>query len=109
MRDVIVEELERFIGAEGLWRADELQLMVERLRAEPDDVCHRLAASLAAVQRMVEDGRLATRLVADIEGVVYPRLWKVMEAVWDELPTSELSNRATVLDQRLAPLVGPPR
>lgn len=107
MRLAIVDELERFIGAQSLWHHDELGLMIDRLRAENDDVCHRLAANLAAVRRTIEQGGLATRLVADIEGVVYPRLWKLMEAVWDDLPASELATRVTVLDHRLAPLVGP--
>ncbi|MDP9419220.1 MAG: hypothetical protein M3P53_03570 [Actinomycetota bacterium] len=106
MRRAIVEELEHFLGAEALWQPDELQVMVEHLRAEPDVICHRLAANLAAVLRRIHAGPLPPRLVADIEGVVYPRLWKVMEAVWDELPASEVSTRATVLQRRLAPLVG---
>ncbi|MFP5319190.1 MAG: hypothetical protein ACLGI2_12985 [Acidimicrobiia bacterium] len=105
MRHAVVEELERFIGDQALWRPDELQTMVARLRTEPDEISHRLAATLEAVLDRLRAGPLPTRLVADIEGVVYPRLWKVMEAVWDELPASELCNRATVLDRRLAPLV----
>lgn len=109
MRQAIAEELEQFIAAESLWHDDELTLMIEHLRAEPDDICHRLAVNLAAVRRATGGGRLPTRLVADIEGVVYPRLWKMLEAVWDELPVSELVNRATVLDRRLSPLVAAPR
>ena len=109
MRQAIVEELERFIGAQSLWQRNELGHMIDRLRAEPDDICHRLAENLAAVQRTIEAGAPPTRLVADVEGVIYPRLWKLMEAVWDALPDSELSTRATVLDQRLAPLLHPAR
>ena len=109
MRQAIVEELERFIGAHSLWHRNELGQMIERLRAEPDGVCHRLADNLAAVQRTIDAGTPTTRLVADVEGVMYPRLWKLMEAVWDALPDSELSTRATVLHQRLAPLLDSPR
>jgi len=45
------------------------------------------------------------RLTADIEGVLYPRLWKLMEAVWDGLPDAELCTRVVGLDDRLAPLL----
>lgn len=109
MRQAIVDELEQFIGGEGLWETEQLQTMVEHLRGEPDDLCHRLAANLAAVHQRIQDGPVPSRLVADIEGVVYPRLWKLMEAVWDELPAGELANRAAVLDRRLGPLVDAPR
>jgi len=51
-------------------------------------------------------GPLSKGLVADIEGVVYPRLWKLIEAVWDGLPDAELRTRVSGLDDRLAALLG---
>lgn len=107
MRSEVVDELERFIGSEGLWSDDGLAAMVARLEseAESDIVCRGLAANLTAVQRRQRSGPVPIRLVADIEGVLYPRLWKVMEAVWDGLPTAEVSIRLHALDERLAPLL----
>lgn len=101
----MVDELERFIAAEGLWRADLLRAMVERLDGEPDTLCRNLAADLSSVLARSLRGPLPLRLAADIEAVVYPRLWKLMEAVRDGLPEAEQRIRLEVLGGRLAPLV----
>ena len=104
---MVVEELEAFIAGEGLWRDDELAAMVGRLAAESDEASRTLATDLGAVLARSRAGPLPRSLVADIEGVVYPRLWKLMEAVWDGLPAAELRTRVTGLDERLAPLLDP--
>ncbi|MDP9452234.1 MAG: hypothetical protein M3P97_02325 [Actinomycetota bacterium] len=105
MRREVVAELEAFIGGESLWDAEALGAMVARLEAEPDSVSPVLAADLGAVLERVRRGPVPVRLAADVEGVVYPRLWKVMEGVWDDLPEAELRTRARVLDARLSPLL----
>lgn len=105
MRAAVVEELEAFIAAEDLWHEDELAAMVTRLAAEADGPSRTLAANLEAVLQRCRAGPVPNHLVADIEGVVYPRLWKVMEAVWDGLPDAELRTRVAGLDDRLAPLL----
>jgi hypothetical protein len=109
VRPEVVDQLETFISEEGLWSQERLQAMVERLEAEADAVCHRLAADLSAVLRRSRSRPVPTSLVADIEGVLYPRLWKLMEAVWDGLPEAELYTRLQGLDRRLAPLLVDPR
>ncbi|MDP8987314.1 MAG: hypothetical protein M3N25_07810 [Actinomycetota bacterium] len=101
----VVDELERFIAAEGLWRPDDLSALVERLDGEPDELSRELAADLASVLTRTLRGPVPVRLAADIEAVVYPRLWKVMEAVRDGLPEAEQRTRLAVLGGRLAPLV----
>lgn len=106
MRAEVVDELEAFIGEEGLWRQDRLQAMVDRLGGEPDDVSRRLGADLAAVLARSRAGAVPSSLVAEIEGVLYPRLWKVMEAARDHLPDAELRTRLRALDRRLTPLLG---
>lgn len=106
MRAGVVEELEAFIADEDLWCDDALAAMVGRLAAEPDEASLTLAANLGAVLARSRAGPMSQALVADIEGIVYPRLWKVMEAVWDELPDAELRTRLVGLDDRLAPLLG---
>jgi hypothetical protein len=40
-----------------------------------------------------------------VEAVVYPRLWKVLEAVRAELPEGEQRTRVHVLNRRLARLL----
>ncbi len=45
------------------------------------------------------------RLRRDVEGVLYPRLWKVVEALRDGLPPGEQLNRVRALDQRLHELL----
>lgn len=79
--------------------------MVARLAAEPDGASRTLAENLAAVLERSQSGPMTKRLTADIEGVLYPRLWKLMEAVWDGLPDSELRTRLARLGDRLAPLL----
>jgi len=102
----VAEELETFIADGDLWRDDRLAAMVERLTAEPDEAWRTLAVDLGAVLAHSRMGPLSKGLVADIEGVVYPRLWKLMEAVWDGLPDAELRTRVSGLDDRLAALLG---
>lgn len=108
MRVEVVDELEAFIGDEGLWRNDQLELMVDRLRGEPDEVSRQLGAGLAAVLARSRAGGVSTSLVADIEGVLYPRLWKLLEAARSSLPEAELHTRLRALDRRLSPLLVSP-
>lgn len=105
VRADVAEDLETFIAGEGLWQADELDAMVTRLACEGDAASRTLAADLGAVLARTRAAPVPRRLAADIEGVVYPRLWKVMEAVWDDLPDSELRTRVAGLNVRLAPLL----
>ncbi len=106
MRAAVVEKLEAFIADEDLWHEDALAAMVGCLAAEADGAWRALAANLAAVLARCQASPLSRSLMADIEGVVYPRVWKLMEAVWDELPDAELRTRVAGLDDRLAPLLG---
>jgi hypothetical protein len=101
----VADELERFIAAEGLWRSDDLRTIVERLDGQPDDLCRDLAADLSSVLARTLRGPVSVRLAADIEAVVYPRLWKLMEAVRDGLPEAEQRIRLEVLGGHLARLV----
>ena len=108
MRAEVCEDLEEFIRRGWLWSPEELQGIVDRLDAEAgehgDEVCGQLARFLSSVRMRVELGPVPPRLAADIEGIVYPRLWKLMEAVWDDLPESELRTRMEVMKRRLSRL-----
>ncbi len=108
MRAEVVDELEGFIASDDLWRPAQLEAMVGCLEVEDDPVARRLAANLGKVLRRIQCQPVPDRLAADIEGVIYPRLWKLMEAVWDDLPESELHIRVEALVHRLAPLLAEP-
>ncbi|MEY2475140.1 MAG: hypothetical protein QOG87_455 [Actinomycetota bacterium] len=106
MRVQIVEELEEFIRAGQMWDKDELGTLIRHLEEESDatedPVPRLLSRPLTSLLWRMKIGELDPRFANDVEGIVYPRLWKVMEAVWDGLPDGELRTRIEVLNRRLA-------
>ncbi len=108
MRAAAMEDLEAFIGRGQLWDPIELAALVERLEAAggetADPTLHQIARFLHAVLVRQQIGPVSPGLAADIEGIVYPRLFKVMEAVWDDLPAGELRIRIEVMNRRLSRL-----
>lgn len=108
MRVEVCDDLEDFIRQGRLWSPEELQILVDRLDAEAadhgDPLSGQLARFLSSVRMRVELGPVPPRLAADIEGIIYPRLWKLMEAVWDGLPEGEVRTRLEVMKRRLARL-----
>ena len=102
----IVEELEEFIRAGNLWDKDELGALIARLEEESetagDPVPQLLSRPLSSLLWRMRIGELDPRFANDVEGIIYPRLWKVMEAVWDGMPDTELRTRIEVLNRRLA-------
>lgn len=106
MRLTLADELEDFVRRGELWDPDELAALVaalERESAETDDpipaMLARPFASLLVRRRM---GALPPRMAHDIEGIIYPRVWKVLEAVRDGVPDGELRARVEVLNRRLS-------
>ena len=106
MRVEIVDELEDFIRRGGLWDPAELRGLIGLLETESDDqddpILRMLTKPLVSLLTRMEMGEVPSRFANDIEGILYPRLWKVMEAVRDELPDSELRTRVEVLNRRLS-------
>jgi hypothetical protein len=106
VRVEIVEELEEFIRAGQMWDKDELGALIALLEKESDTtddpVPRLLSRPLSSLLWRMKIGDLDPRFANDVEGIVYPRLWKVMEAVWDGMPDSELRTRIEVLNRRLA-------
>ena len=102
----IVDELEDFIRRGGLWDPDELRGLISLLDteadAQDDPLLRMLAKPLTSLLTRMEMGEVPSRFANDIEGILYPRLWKVMEAVRDGLPDGELRTRVEVLNRRLA-------
>ncbi len=102
----LIDELEEFVRRGQLWDPTELGALIGRLEREATDTDDPIPAMLARPfnsllvrQRM---GELPPRMAHDIEGIVYPRLWKVMEAVRAGMPDGELRTRVEVMNRRLA-------
>jgi hypothetical protein len=106
VRGQLVEDLEEFIRAGRLWNEDDLGGLIARLEHESeatgDPLPQMLSRPLSSLLWRLKLGAIDTRFANDVEGIVYPRLWKVMEAVWDGLPDGELRTRIEVLNRRLA-------
>ncbi len=106
MRLELADELEEFVRRGELWDADVLETLVAALEREAETTSDPIPAMLAQPfsslllrQRM---GDLPPRMAHDIEGIIYPRLWKVMEGVRAGVPDGELRTRVEVLNRRLA-------
>lgn len=106
MRPEIVDELEEFVRRGKLWSADELTALIDVLEHEAtacgDAIAGLLCTPLKALLVRLRMGAVPPATAADVEAVVYPRLWKVMEAARDDLPDAELRTRIEVLNRRLS-------
>lgn len=106
MRPEIVDELEEFVRRGKLWNADELTALIDVLEHEAatcgDAIAGLLCTPLKALLVRLRMGAVPPGTAADVEAVVYPRLWKVMEAARDDLPDAELRTRIEVLNRRLS-------
>jgi hypothetical protein len=106
MRSEVVDELEEFVRRGGVWDADELDSLIRRLELEAeshsDPIPHLLAQPLRALLVRLSMGEVPARMANDVEGILYPRIWKVMEAARDGLPDGELRTRIEVLNRRLS-------
>jgi hypothetical protein len=106
VRPALVDDLEEFIREGWLWDPPNLERVIERLEDESrdtdDPVPQMLAHPLRAILLRLGMGELPKRLANDLEGIVYPRVWKVMEAARDGLPDGELRTRIEVLNRRLS-------
>jgi hypothetical protein len=106
VRPSLIDRLEDFIRAGSLWDAAALEHLVADLEHEAtatgDSVPQMLAHPLRAILLRMQMGPVPQRLANDLEGIVYPRLWKVMEAARDGLPDTELRTRIEVLNRRLS-------
>ncbi|HEX2039990.1 MAG TPA: hypothetical protein VHF47_09710 [Acidimicrobiales bacterium] len=106
MRAPLVDELEEFVRRGGLWDRGELDGLVTRLERESDEtgdpIPRLLAHPLRALLVRLGMGEVPRRMANDVEGILYPRIWKVMEAARDGLPDGELRTRIEVLNRRLS-------
>jgi hypothetical protein len=106
MRLALVDELEEFVRRGALWDAPQLAALIATLSSDAADngdvVAGLLTQPLRSVGLRSQRGEVSKRVAADVEGIVYPRLWKIMEAVRDEMPEGELRIRIEVFNRRLA-------
>jgi len=108
MRAEVADQLEAFVEAGGLWDDEAVRTLVADLAAESeatdDPLPGRLGRFLEAVRLRQQVSDVPAPFRAEIEAIVYPRVWKVIEAVRDGLPDAELRTRLEVMNRRLARL-----
>ena len=108
MRVEVADQLEAFVESGALWDDAAVGEMVAWLAAESETAGDPLPARLG---RFLDAVRLRQRVAevpapkrAEIEAIVYPRVWKVIEAIRASLPDAELRTRLEVMNRRLARL-----
>jgi hypothetical protein len=108
VRVEVADDLEGFVEAGSLWDPPALAAFVARLgaiaEADDDVLVGRLGRFLEAVRLRQQVGEVTPSMRAEIEAVVYPRVWKVIEAVRADMPEGELRTRLEVMNRRLARL-----
>ena len=101
MEPDVVAFLEQLFETGFAWdeaELDDLSSRLERLGASP---VAGLAHGFTEVRRRLGAGDVPEPLRREVEAVIYPKLWKVLEAVRGGLPEGEQRNRVTVLNTRL--------
>ena len=101
----VVAFLEQLFESGFTWDEAELADLSGRLEALDGSPVAELAHGFAAVRLRLQMGDIAEPLRREIEAVIYPRLWKVLEAVRAGLPEGEQRARVHVLNRRLARLL----
>jgi hypothetical protein len=101
----VVAFLEQLLDTGFTWDEAELADLSDRLAALGRSPVAELAHGFAGVGLRLGRGELPERLRPEVEAVIYPRLWKVLEAVRAGLPEGEQRARVQVLNRRLARLL----
>lgn len=108
MRLQMVDELEEFLRQGDFWDDDDMGGLLGRLEDESaatgDAVALALARALRSLVLRKQSGEVSRRLAHEVEGVLVPRLWKVMEAARRGLPDAELRTRVDGINRGLARL-----
>jgi hypothetical protein len=101
----VVEVLEQLFERDFEWDAAALADLADRLVGLGASPVAELALGFTAVRRRLDEGEVPEPLRREVEAVIYPRLWKVLEAVKAGLPVGEQRSRVQVLNRRLARLL----
>lgn len=102
MRADVVDQLDAFMANGNIWDPTELGALVEQLATDPDPITALLARPLGSLLIRLQMDGLAARTAVDVEAIIWPRLWKVVEGAKSGLPDTELRIRIEVLNRRLA-------
>ena len=105
MAQEVVAFLEELFDTGFIWDDAELRTLSERLTALGGSPVAELAEGFAGIRLRLRTGEIPEPLRREVEAVVYPRLWKVLEAVRTGLPVGEQRARVQVLNRRLARLL----
>ncbi|MGH9005428.1 MAG: hypothetical protein ACRDYV_20075, partial [Acidimicrobiia bacterium] len=101
----VVAFLEQLFEGGITWDEGELGGLCARLAALGGSPVAELGQGFAEVRRRLQTGEMPEALRREVEAVIYPRLWKVLEAVRTGLPEGEQRARVQVLNRRLARLL----
>jgi hypothetical protein len=101
----VVAFLEQLFETGFTWDEAELADLTDRLEALGGSPVAELAHGVAGVRLRLQMGEMPEPLRREVEAVIYPRLWKVLEAVRAGLPAGEQRTRVQVLNRRLARLL----
>ena len=108
MRTELADELEEFVRRGDLWDEAACTAMVALLTDESertaDPLPFRLGRFLEAVTIRTRVSEISSDLRSQIDAIVYPRVWKLIEGIRDGMPDSELQTRLEVMNRRLARL-----
>jgi hypothetical protein len=106
VRPGLADELEEFVRAGALWDRAALDALIATLETdaagEGESMPALLTRPLRAVGLRADMGAVPSRVANDVAGIVYPRLWKIVEAIRDEAPEGELRVRIEVFNRRLS-------
>lgn len=101
----VVAFLEQLFDDGFAWDGAELADLCDRLATLGASPVAELAHGFAGVRLRLQSGDVPEPLRREVEAVIYPRLWKVLEAVRAGLPEGEQRARVRVLNRRLARLL----
>ncbi len=108
MRAEVADDLESFVESGILWDPPALAAVVAQLQAESDTtgdpLPSRIGRFLEAVRLRQQVDEVTPAMRAEIEAVVYPRIWKLIEAIRAGMPDGEVRTRLEVMNRRLARL-----
>jgi hypothetical protein len=103
MGSELAEALEQWIERGVLWDAQELRSVRDRL-ATAGALFPDLDHVFEALRLRLEMCPISPTMRRNVEAVVYPRLWKIIDAARQNLPDGEQRTRIQVLNRRLAQL-----
>jgi len=105
----VVEVLEGFIERGEMWDVPAMEAIVDFLEAETDATGDRiplmLAKVFAAILLRTKMAPMDEHLAVDVQAHVYQRLYKVLEAAYDDLPEAEMRTRIEVFQRRLSRMI----